>query len=81
MGGRRIRPGEEAAQQLPHLVGGHGQHPRLRRGREQPLGDRDRGDQLLGGGLEAAPGQPVGQGGRGDRVGVGAEPHRQALVA
>jgi hypothetical protein len=81
MGGRRARPDQEPGQQLAHLVGGHGQDPGLRRGREQPLGHRDRGDQFLLGGLEAAPGQAVGQGGRGDRVGVGAEPHRQALVA
>jgi hypothetical protein len=81
MGDPVARSGQAAGQQLPHPVGGHGQHPRLVCGRE-PLGrDRHRGDQFLLGGREAEPGQAVGERGRGDRVGVGAEPHRQPLVA
>jgi hypothetical protein len=38
------------------------------------------GDQDVGGSL-ARPGQAVGEGGRGDRVCVGGEPHREALGA
>jgi hypothetical protein len=75
------RPGQEPGQQLAHPVGGHGQHPRLVGGPEQAARDRDRGDQLVLGGLQAEPGQAVGEPGRGDRVGVGGEAHRQALVA
>jgi hypothetical protein len=79
--GRLARPSQEPSQQLAHPVGGHGQHPRPRRRREQPGRDRNRGDQLVLGGREAEPGQAVGERGRGDRVGVGAEPHRQTLIA
>jgi hypothetical protein len=65
MGDPVARSGQAAGQQLPHPVGGHGQHPRLVCGREQAGRDRHRGDQFLLGGREAEPGQAVGEPGRG----------------